>query len=129
MKQQQSSNVFVYIVLGLIVLSIIALAYVRSRPKATPAGAAALAQCLTEKGVKFYGASWCPHCKDQKELFGGAVSQLPYVECAAGNGQSELCTKAGVEGYPTWINAKGEKLTGVQSFEQLADFSGCPFNP
>ena len=28
------------------------------------------AKCLSAKGVKMYGAWWCPHCKDQKESFG-----------------------------------------------------------
>jgi len=27
------------------------------------------AQCLTDKGVKMYGAYWCPHCQAQKALF------------------------------------------------------------
>ena len=27
------------------------------------------AQCLTAKGAQMYGAWWCPHCADQKELF------------------------------------------------------------
>ena len=29
----------------------------------------ALAKCLTEKGVTFYGAFWCSHCKRQKESY------------------------------------------------------------
>ena len=28
------------------------------------------AQCLTSKGMKMYGAWWCPHCAEQKESFG-----------------------------------------------------------
>ena len=28
----------------------------------------ALAQCLKDKGVIFYGAFWCPHCKKQVSL-------------------------------------------------------------
>ena len=41
----------------------------------TPTGAAtkdpaALAKCLTSKDVKMYGTSWCPHCNNQKEMFG-----------------------------------------------------------
>ena len=29
-----------------------------------------LAQCLTDKGAKFYGAFWCSHCQEQKAEFG-----------------------------------------------------------
>lgn len=28
------------------------------------------AKCLSEKGVKFYGAFWCSHCANQKAMFG-----------------------------------------------------------
>ena len=38
-----------------------------------------VAQCLTEKGVKFYGAFWCPHCQNQKKMFGRSARLLPYV--------------------------------------------------
>ena len=27
------------------------------------------AKCLNEKGLKLYGASWCPHCQEQKQMF------------------------------------------------------------
>ena len=125
MNQENNSNIFIYTVLGLIIIVILGLVSIRTWSKPTPAGAAALAQCLTDTGVKFYGASWCSHCAEQKAMFGGAVSKLPYVECADGSGQTAECTKAGIEGYPTWVNAKGEKLTGAHSFQELADFSGC----
>ncbi|MCX6780660.1 MAG: hypothetical protein NT003_00880, partial [Candidatus Magasanikbacteria bacterium] len=62
---------------------------------------------------------------EQKEMFGAAVSKLPYIECAEGNGQSDVCTKAGVVSYPTWIAPSGEKKLGTQTFQELADFSGC----
>ncbi|OGH63518.1 MAG: hypothetical protein A2848_00155 [Candidatus Magasanikbacteria bacterium RIFCSPHIGHO2_01_FULL_50_8] len=129
MKDAQGSNKFLYGIIGLIVVVIGALAFVRSRPKQTPPGAQQLAQCLVDKGVAFYGASWCSHCKSQKELFGGAAATLPYIECAIGNGQSQECTDAGVESYPTWVNAKKEKLLGEQSFAALAEFSGCELKP
>ena len=32
----------------------------------------ALAEHLTEEGALFYGASWCPHCQEQKLLFGAS---------------------------------------------------------
>ncbi len=125
MKQQKSGNLFLYGVLGLIIFSIGVLIFIANRPKPTPPGALELAQCLTEKGTKFYGASWCSHCKIQKELFGGAAEKLPYIECGVGGGQAKVCEDAGVKGYPTWINAKGERISGEQGFEALATFSGC----
>ncbi len=129
MKESQNSNTFIYIVLGLIIAGIVIMNLLRSEPKVTPPGALELAQCLTEKGVKFYGASWCSHCQDQKDLFGEAAKKLPYVECAVGNQQAKACTDAGIEGYPTWKNSAGEKKSGVFEFDELAKFSGCTYNP
>lgn len=87
----------------------------------------AFAQCLEESGATFYGAFWCPHCKDQKALFGSAVSALPYVECSTpdGNGQLEVCKAKGVTSYPTWSFADGTVLTGLLQFATLAEKTGC----
>lgn len=62
------------------------------------------AKCLTDAGMTFYGAYWCPHCQAQKELFGESMQYINYVECDAGgeNAQPEVCTEAGVEYYPSW---------------------------
>jgi len=85
-----------------------------------------LASCLSEKGVKFYGAYWCPHCNDQKELFGKAVESF-YVECSlpSAQGQTEICQEAGVKAYPTWEFQDGTKREGVLSLEQIKELSGC----
>src|SRR5271157_3119677 len=39
------------------------------------------ARCLTERGVKMYGAWWWPHCIEQKEAFGASFEYAAYVEC------------------------------------------------
>jgi len=89
----------------------------------------ALAQHLSEAGVLFYGASWCPHCQEQKRLFGASASRLPYVECSpAGRNapQAAACNRAGVSTYPTWI-IHGRAFVGeVLSLAQLADATGFP---
>lgn len=86
-----------------------------------------LAQHLSDVGAKMYGAWWCPHCHDQKQLFGEtAAKTIPYIECAADgqNPQVELCRAAEeVQGFPTW-EIEGEFLVGAQSLETLADASG-----
>ena len=86
-----------------------------------------LAQCLTEKGVKFFGAFWCPHCQNQKKTFGNSAKLLPYVECSTpdGQGQLQVCKDAGVSSYPTWIFADGTKLNGEQEPGALAMKAGC----
>ena len=87
----------------------------------------ALAQCLKDAGVVFYGAFWCPHCKAQKEDFGAAVPALPYVECstADGNDQTPICKAKGIKSYPTWIFPDGSQLTGEQSLATLAGKANC----
>ena len=82
----------------------------------------ALAECLTDSGAKFYGASWCPHCNDQKDMFGSAVTSIPYVECTE---NQAACNAAGITGYPTWIFADGTVTQGAQSLGVLAQLSGC----
>src|SRR5205085_9791346 len=105
-----------------------------ARPQAEPTGpedptVRALAEHLTEKGAIFYGASWCPHCQDQKRLFGASASRLPYVECSpAGRNapQAPSCTRAGVQTYPTWV-LNGRPVVGeVLSLAQLAQATGFP---
>ncbi len=52
-----------------------------------------LATHLATTGAKFYGAYWCPHCADQKAMFGPAASLLPYIECDPRSpiGQPQVC--------------------------------------
>ncbi len=85
-----------------------------------------LAMCLSEKGAKFYGAFWCPHCQKQKEMFEWS-EKLPYVECstADGKGQVDVCKEAKIESYPTWIFADGSKLTGEVPLATLVEKTGC----
>ncbi|MFH1174062.1 MAG: peptidylprolyl isomerase [archaeon] len=88
---------------------------------------AKLAACLTAQGAKMYGAYWCGHCANQKELFGDAAQDMPYVECAIAENpqeQTDACKEAGISGYPTWI-INGQKYEGEQSLESLKSISGC----
>jgi glutaredoxin len=87
-----------------------------------------LAQCLTDKGAKFYGAYWCPHCAEQKRILGDSMKKINYVECAIpGNqqGQTVPCQDAKIESYPTWVFADGSRVTGVQQVDTLAEKTGC----
>lgn len=84
-----------------------------------------LAEHLSKTNAKFYGASWCPHCAEQKEMFGSSVKRLPYVECSpggAGTSPAPVCTEAKVESYPTWV-INGQRYVGTQSLENLAQAS------
>ena len=87
-----------------------------------------LAKYLKSSGAVMYGAYWCPHCHEQKELFGKeANAELAYVECDAGgiNPQPDLCRSKGIQGYPSW-EIKGELYSGRQTLDELAEYSGYP---
>ena len=84
-----------------------------------------LAEHLTAQNATMYGAFWCPHCADQKELFGKAVKYLPYVECDPDgeDPQPQLCRDKNIAGYPTW-EIDGEFYPGTRSLQELARLSG-----
>ena len=90
-----------------------------------------LAKHLTQTGAKMYSAYWCPHCYEQKQLFGKeAWAQVTNVECAADakkNPQPEACTKAGIKGFPTWI-INGKIDSGTKKLAKLAELTGYKGN-
>ena len=87
-----------------------------------------LATCIKDSGASFYGAFWCPHCQNQKALFGSSAKLLPYIECSTPDGNSQLpvCNEAGVTGYPTWKFANGTVETGELSLAELSQKTNCP---
>ena len=86
------------------------------------------AACIKESGATFYGAFWCPHCQEQKKLFGRSAKELPYVECSTpdGRGQLPICIEKKVETYPTWHFSNASTTTGTLSLAQISQFTGCP---
>ncbi len=110
-----------------LVLGVIGLALVRKDVTTGPGVYDTFATCLGEKGAKFYGAFWCPHCQDQKKLFGKSAKLLPYVECSTpdGQGSTAICQEKKIEGYPTWEFADGSRLNGEIALATLAEKTSC----
>lgn len=84
-----------------------------------------LAEHLSKSDAKFYGASWCSHCQEQKKTFGSSANRIPYVECSPGGQQAPAapaCKEKNIQSYPTWI-INGQRYTGVQQLDQLAQVS------
>ena len=95
-------------------------------PAAEDPMAHALAIHLTQSGAKMYGASWCPHCQQQKSYFGASANRLPYIECSPngqGTPESAECRTAGIKSYPTWV-INGKPIEEVMTLKQLAETSG-----
>lgn len=86
----------------------------------------ALAEHLKRTDAKFYGAYWCSHCVEQKQMFGPSGDELPYVECSPLGPkarQASVCEAQRIDSYPTWI-IKGQRYPGVQTPSDLARHSG-----
>jgi thiol-disulfide isomerase/thioredoxin len=98
-----------------------------SRSNTAPGPLDATASCIASSGAQFYGAFWCPHCKEQKAAFGSSAHLLPYVECAVSlTEQVPACTEKGVKAYPTWIFSDGTRAEGTLTPKDLAERTHCP---
>jgi hypothetical protein len=88
------------------------------------------ARCLRDRGLKMYGAWWCPHCQDQKEKFAASFEYAPYIECGIKGdpkGQNPQCKEDGIKHYPTWqFPPTGERVERVFELQELSDRTGCP---
>ncbi|HEX3352014.1 MAG: hypothetical protein ACRD3H_06630 [Terriglobales bacterium] len=87
----------------------------------------AFAKCLAAKQVKMYGAYWCPHCAEQKEMFESSFQFVPYVECGVPGSRDEApaCKAAGIAHFPTWQFADGQRLEGTLPMQTLSTRTGC----
>jgi hypothetical protein len=85
------------------------------------------AKCLAEKKATMYGSFLCPHCDDQKKLFGSSFQYVPYVECSErGSRQMTFpCLVAHIRHTPTWIFEDGERRVGLQPLKGLSEKTGC----
>ena len=86
-----------------------------------------LADQLNSVGAKFFGAHWCPACKEQMKLFGKqAGRRLDYVECGLPDkypDQVSQCRDARIQSIPTWTRPGSTRLEGVQSINTLERWS------
>lgn len=115
-----------YYLYGAAILVVVGLIAFATTQKAAPSVYDEFAQCLTDDGVKMYGAWWCPHCQSQKKLFGTSFARVTYIECStASKSMNQTCKDASIEGYPTWEFSDASRLGGEQSLETLSEKSGC----
>jgi len=112
---------------GLLIVAVLGAAYYLDRRSEHKYDA--FARCLGDRGVKMYGAWWCPHCQEQKEKFRASFEYAPYVECGVKGdlkGQNPVCKDDGIKHFPTWqFPPTGERVEKVLSLEELSDRTGC----
>ena len=114
-------------IIGLSVLVIAGVIGVKYMSENAAGSYDAFASCIAESDTTFYGAFWCPHCADQKELFGTSAELLPYVECSMPDGQAQtpVCIEEEIQGYPTWEFPNGERVARVMTLAELAEKTNC----
>ena len=89
------------------------------------------ARCLTSKNAMMYGLYWCPHCKEQEDMFQDSFQYVHYVECGRppqGNqprGEQQSCVDAGIKNFPTWQFPDGQRHEGTLKLEEIASKTGC----
>lgn len=84
-----------------------------------------LAMYMGQHGAVMYGSYKCPHCNQQKKMFGGAFKYIKYVECnpTGENANPSLCLAKGIMNYPTW-EIDGRFYEGAMPLEELSSISG-----
>ena len=116
-----------YLFAALIIAVIVLIVGARQLKQVEPGTYDTFAQCLTDSGIQFYGAFWCPVCAEQKKMFGSSVKLLPYVECSLPDKktQTEVCIGKEVKSYPTWILPDNTRFVGLQTFQTLSEATSC----
>ena len=87
-----------------------------------------LANQLSKVEAKFFGAHWCPACKEQMKIFGKQAGRdLNYVECGLPDkypDQVNQCRDENIRSIPTWTRPGSLRLEGIQSINTLERWSG-----
>jgi len=109
------------------VLAVVCLSTVTFGAADKPAKLDGFARCLADKKATMYGAFWCDHCREQKELFGDSAQLVPYVECVEKGTRkvTEPCKALGIRKTPTWIFENDRVEGKVLSLQDLSQKSGC----
>lgn len=116
-----------YVVIGLLGVALLIAISLYFKANQEPGKLDSFAKCLKNSGAKLYGASWCPHCQNQKAIFEKSAKYLPDIECAGpgGKGINSICREAKITGYPTWVFADGSRVSGEMSLAELSEKTAC----
>ena len=119
-----------YVFIGFIILVAIFLIFKFTNNASTSPGKYDdFAKCLTTNDVKFYGSKFCPHCANQKALFGNSFQYINYIECSLPDrSQNQYCNTMKIQAYPTWEFKDGKRVEGEQSIKELSDLTNCTIN-
>ena len=83
------------------------------------------AKALQQSGARFFGADWCSVCNEQKKLFEDGSQFLPFIEMTnPDRTRNATAISEGITQYPTWEFSGGQRVTGLQTLQQLSTLSG-----
>lgn len=114
-------QMFLIIFIGAVIITLLLVFWPKHSASQQLSSRAAFAACLTSKGVAMYGEDTCPNCQLQKGMFEEDFQRIHYINCYV---HQDECSKIGIQGYPMWMY-NGQSLPGVQTFQSLAQISGC----
>lgn len=123
MGKEDKKNKKILIYAGILIIAVFIAYSMTSGDEVQDGELDAFAQCITEAGAAMYGADWCPHCQNQKKMFGSSFEYVNYVECEQ---NKEACLQAGIRGYPTWKFQDGTEQSGEMTLMQLSQKTDCP---
>ena len=83
------------------------------------------AKCLASKDVVVYGAYWCPHCQNQKKLFGERVPIC--AVCRSILRKRQNAPQRALMDIRLGYSRNGSRIAGEMSFQELSDKTVCPF--
>lgn len=82
----------------------------------------AFGQCLTAKGMVFFGVNGCSACAGQKTMLGTAWKYVNAMNCS---GNVQACVNLGMRTAPSWGRGGVTVIPGATSLDYLAQVSGC----
>ena len=104
----------------LIIVFIISISVIFINSKKHPETTDEVAKCIGKNSV-LYVQLGCPHCEEQKEIFGDNIKYINTIDCFF---EREICSNEKITSIPTW-KINGKFYTGVKSIEQLKETTGC----
>ena len=119
------NNKVIYVIVTAVIMIIAVLVWVFAKGPTGESPLDEFTKCLTEKGAKLYTTSWCSHCTTQKDLFGTSLAYIDSTVCDLSATEKAKCEDAEITSIPAWDFPDGTRETGVRTFEQLTEKTGC----
>lgn len=131
MKYMEKNNYLGHFVLFGVIALVAAVSVAIWKSARGPGEYDTFANCIAASGARMYGAWWCSHCAAQKRMFGlswkAFTEEGGYIECStADKSQTQECSQAGIQSYPTWRFSDESTLTGQLDFATISQKTGCP---